>query len=381
MKKRRYTLNSSNRIRGNFFPSLLVIIFTLIDLIRLYNILPSSLVNMLYILIGIISIIYCIYINGFIKQKSILIFLFFYTLFGLIGVLFNRNIDFQEVLWPLAFLGVAMLILNFKLSNKLTFILFFSVVMLLITSILQLGIDNLSLTSSRNALSVMVLFYFSLHIINLYNNYSKITLLPVIIGLIASTLAIGRSGILTFLLLLFLFLLIESRKGVYKFKNPFKNVIFLSFLGFIIWYSAGFIEIYFPEALNNFRNRGLESVRNLIWKDYIIKTFENPIYLLFGTPISGTVLLDRYSENLHNSILMLHAKYGVMIFLSVIGLILNSLFSFISQRNFIYLILLIGIVFRMQFDYTNFNAQLDVIFFYIIFSPFYKNITDKDGFT
>jgi hypothetical protein len=40
-------------------------------------------------------------------------------------------------------------------------------------------------------------------------------------------------------------------------------------------------------------------------------------------------------------------------------------------------VLLIAVVFRMQFDYTNFNAQLDIILFYLIFYPYFEKYRNK----
>lgn len=362
--------------KKNYIVPSILIFYTAIDLVRLFEILPSTIFNILYVGLGAFSIFYCSYKFGIKKQIPIFSFLFFYTIFGFLGIIVNKNIDFQEIFWPLAFFGVALLLLNFKIPYKLVRILYYFIVLLLISFMIFFGgVDNLEMTSSRNTISVMVLFYFSLYIISLYINKIKITMFPILVGLIATMLAIGRSGIITFFILVFLFSLLKYSKGKYRVRNILTSSFFIIVSLLFLRYSYGFLEVYFPDAISNFQNKGLESIRELIWSDYLDKTFQSIQSLVFGASISGTFLLEKFKDNLHNSFFMLHAKYGLIILLIIISLVIYGLLVFLKTRNFVYFILLIALLFRMQFDYTNFNAQLDIIFIYIVFYPFFNEKT------
>lgn len=353
------------------FPSIILVIYTFVDLIRLFEVIPVVVGNSLFIVLGLISITYSVLKNGIRRQLSIIYFIWVYTFFGALGILLNGNLELQALIWPFAFMGIATLFLNFSINYKLTRLLYYFVVTFLISSIIfSNGVDNLNISSSRNVIGVMVLIYFSIYAISSYMHNRKLTIYPIIMGLIVSVMAIGRSGILTFLLILFLFLLFSFIKKKLNVRNFLKSIFVVAFLVIVFSIFYNFLEIYFTSAIINYENRGIESVRTLIWADYINKTFTSAIYLFFGAPISGTFLLERFSQNLHNSFLMLHAKYGIVPFIIVVMLVIKAFIHFKKENNLLYSMLLIALLFRMQFDYTNFNAQLDIIFFYIIFSPY-----------
>lgn len=358
-------------MNSRLISSIFLLVYLIVDLLRLFEIIPLFFGNSLYVLVGSIAIIYSINKNGIRKQLTVLWFIFFYTFFGALGILSNGNINIQELLWPFAFAGMALLFLNFTINYKLAKALYYIVSILLMVNIISSGgVDNLNLVTSRNTIGIMLLFYFSIYAISSYTNNQKITLYPIILGLVVTIMAVGRSGILTFSLLIVLFLLFKYDGKEYKIRNPVKSVFVLIICGIILWISYYFMEFYFAQTISNFQNRGLESIRILIWHDYINKTFTSVKHLFFGTPISGTLLLDRFNNNLHNSFFMLHAKYGIVALITVIVLILNAFIYFIKTNNVVYFILLLALLFRMQFDYTNFNAQSDIILFYLMFSLF-----------
>jgi hypothetical protein len=364
--------SSNNQLSINMI-SIFLLIYTMIDLIRLYELIPKVIGNGLYVILGSIGILYTLVRKGIKSELSIFSFLFFYTLFGSIGILFNNNMNLQELLWPLAFVGIAILILNYNINYKLAKTIYYLVAFLLVITIVFAGsVNNVSLTSSRNTISVMLLFYFSIFAISSVQNHIKIKIFPVLVGLIISFLAIGRSGIITFSILTFLFLFIDYDGKSYKLTNPIKVFTVLSFSILIFGLFYNLLDDYFMQTILNFKDQGLESVRTLIWDDYLTKTIGNIIYITFGTPISGTYLLNLFNDNLHNSFLMLHAKYGIFMLGLVLILIIKSFVYFTRTKNLIFLFLLIALVFRMQFDHTNFNAQLDIILFYLIFYPTYK---------
>lgn len=367
---------STSYIKTNcstIIPSLFLVIYMFVDFIRLFNVVPLIVGNIMYVLLGSLAIIYSTFNKGIARQIPIFSFIFFYIFFGAIGLLFNGNMDPQELLWPFAFMGLAILLLNFDINYKLVKELFYlSLIFIAIRIIVAGGISHIDIASSRNTIGIMVLIYFSLYAIASYVNKKKITIFPVLFGLLITIMAIGRSGILTFVLLTLLFIIFEFKGSKHKIRNPLKwvFVILLGAVLFLVFYN--FLDNYFVETINNFKRRGLESVRIGIWSDYLEKTSTSLAYILLGTPINGTLLLDKFSSNLHNSFFMLHAKYGLIVFLVIMLLLIKSSWYFFKRKNFLYLAVLVAVVFRMQFDYTNFNAQLDIILFYLMFYPYFE---------
>lgn len=370
-KNRENILSKSITQTSLLVPNLLLIIYVCIDLLKFFQLIPFVVGNLLTVILGILIIIYSCLKNDVKKQIPILVFILIYTIFGAISMLYNKNADFQELIWPLAFIGISTLFLNFQLNLKITRNIYYLVAIVLMFQIIVSGsIDNLEISSSRNTIGIMMLIYFSVYALTCFENNQKITIFPVLIGLVVVVMAIGRSSIITFLLLTVFFIIFDFKGNKHKFNRPIKSMFVFILAAILIWLSYDFFGIYFKEVFTNFESRGLDSLRNSIWTDYIIKTFTSSDYFLFGTPISGTYLLNLFNQNLHNSFLMLHAKYGIVMVVLVIMLIVKSFIYYIRTNNILYFVLLFLIIFRMQFDYTNFNAQLDIILYYFIFFPF-----------
>lgn len=371
-------LTSHRRITiTTIIPCILIVLYFVVDLTQFFKVIPLLLGNILFVLLGSIAIIYSVFKNGIKKQIPIFCFIYFYIFFGALGILFNGNMDPQELLWPFAFIGLTTLLLNFEISHKLARIIYYFVVaIIMIKIILAGGVNNLNTAGSRNTIGIILLISLSIYVIASFTEGTRVTVYPILIGLLVSLMAIGRSGILTFLLLTVLFLPFKFDGEKYKNRNPIKSFFVLFVVAIMLCISYNLLEFYFTEMILNFQNRGLESIRILIWSDYLKKTFTSARYIFFGTPISGTNLLDMFNENLHNSFLMLHAKYGFAPLMVVIILIIKALIHFIKTKNVLFFIILFVLIFRMQFDYTNFNAQLDIILFYFMFFPYAKNDYD-----
>lgn len=359
-----------------------VVLYVIIDLIRYFNIVTQLTGNVLYILIGSFSILYSITKKGIDRQKSIVIFVLFYTLFGLIGILANGNINPQELLWPFAFIGIAMILLNFKTYFNAIKYLYFSSISMIAIKILTVGtVNELSTLSSRNAVGIMVLIYFSFLVISAHTNKRRIGIFPVILGLFVVILAIGRSGILTFVILAMFFMIFKFDGDIHKMRKPSTWIIVIAYTAIVLLLINNLANDYFGQALDNFQSRGLESTRSIIWTDYWAKTSKSFFFILFGAPVSGTFFLDLVQGNLHNAFLMLHSKYGLMQLIIIIYMLIKSGICYFKEKNYLYLTLLIAVLFRMQFDHTNFNAQLDIVFFYLIFYRYYKtyNFYERKG--
>lgn len=361
--------------------SFLILLFVLIEHLRFFKVVPLRFANASFVVVGFLSILYVSKKAGIKKQLKPYFFMFIYIFCGLVGVVANGNINFQEMLWPFAFIGISLLFLNFKINYRLSKLMYYLSIFILSIQILSSGnVNNLEAISSRNAISIMVLIMFSILAISSYQNDIKISIYPTILGTLVSILAIGRSGILTFLLLLISFLVFRYEGKKQSVKISVRTLLTLAFVFVFFYLAYKFFEPYIVDVIRNFEARGLESVRTRLWADYLDKVSKSFSYIIFGAPIEGTYLLNNYSSNLHNSLLMLHAKYGLIILISVIIMILKTFKYFLKTKNYLFLTLLIVILFRMQFDYTNFSAQLDVVFFYLIFFRHYqKRLITKKG--
>ena len=339
---------------------------------KYFSLLPITTCNILILGLGTFALVSCFFKSSF-RVKEFIIFLVLYSIFGLLSFFYNSNADIYELLWPLGFMSIGLSYFFERPSFIVSKILFYFFCFIVIYLCFKYGsIDNVSILAlSRNHVSIYAIFYFVLYILSAVYYKKTITLLPPIFFAVVCLLGVGRTGVIVagFVLLVFLFVKIEE--GELKRRQLLHIIVLLVFAILLVF---TLLKIY-PEIINkallNLSSRGLETQRTLLWKDYLVKSFSNPLNLFFGSNISGTEYLNRYNLNLHNSILMLHAKYGLGGILLIFVFTIKSFHFFVKTKK--YSILLVGIILliRMNFDYTNFNDCLDLPLIYILMSPYY----------
>ncbi len=324
-------------------------------------------------IIGALCIFYCLVKNGTRINRPFINFIAFYTLCGIMSMIVNQNADLQELLWPSAYMGVGLLLLNFKMpfqTAKWTYITV-SIVFVVVIFIAG-GADNLRMLSSRNTISVYELQLWAVYMISAYQNKEDAKYWSILLGLFVSVISIGRGGIITFAIMLLLFIFFRFKKGESKRTGLGRFVLYLVLLivlGIIVYRTYGF---YINQMISNFKLRGVSSKRLLIWKEYIEATKSSILYCLFGAPQRGSFWMDAYADNLHNSFFELHAKYGLFMFAYIIIILSKRAISFFRRKEIYLFIPLIGMIIRMNADYTNFNSMLDMILIYLLLKPRYE---------
>lgn len=343
-------------------PNILLILFNMALFSGYFIIIEVQRSQLFMLLIGLVSII--ISVKNKISKKFILL-LITYSFFGFISKIYNNNMDLVEMFWPISYWGIALLILTYPINTEIVYCNLILYSLIILYKIIKYNSTNqyiLGLASSRNHISIHLLYLYILFRIensrkNKYNKY-----LPLLSSLIISVLAFGRAGILTFSVLFFfeLFIMDSSYKRI-SIRLVLKIIITIILLTSIFYI---LINKYYPklfiELIDSIEKRGIESIRTNIWLDYFSIIKNNVLNLLFGAKIQGGYVLNDFSENMHNSFLMLHSKYGIISVFGLVYLIFNSAFFAIKKRKYYLIILLLSLLIRMNFDYTNFNSLLDI---------------------
>lgn len=351
----------------------IIFLFVVILIFQFLGICSVLFGNIILLFLGILSIMISIMANGFSRQKYFFSFLFCYISLGFLCFIYNRNADIQELIWPFGFMGVALLLLNVNISYRLFSFLFYSFSFLIILLIIVNGSpDAVEGNSSRNAISQFELLLFSLVCISAFENRKSVTLLYPTTIFVVCVAAIGRSGILMSLIILFLFLFVKLQDGVSKRRKIITLILTIGLSVFAVYIAYRIFPDMFESAILNFKNRQIDSARTFIWHDYLEKTNGSVLNVLLGSNISGTEYLNKYSHNLHNSFFMLHAKYGVGGLILIGFLLIKSIFYFLKNKNFYFLIPLLAMLFRMCFDYTNFNSDFDIVLVFFLLFPHYS---------
>lgn len=365
-------INFSRENILNTFVSLIVVALLLVNILTFYTYISSSLGNTLYLILGIFSIAFCCVYKGVNHQKHYIIFVFLYTVCGLLSFFYNSNAEIVELLWPLGFMGIGLLQLNFKMKPRMLMVCFFIFCFFSIFSIYIAGSSLfLSTQTSRNNISVYALVYLCLYMFSCYKNKQSVSFLPCIIYFITCVFATGRGGIVVSSIVLILFLISDMKGGKSKRRKLWVALMVLLGAVVIFYIFNSNLGDFISFSFNRFQERGMQTSRNGIWSDYLSVTGTSILNMLFGSRIGGTYILDGFSTNLHNSFLMLHAKYGVFGLLLVLYLMYKSMRCFVKERNMYYIIPFIAVVVRMMLDYTNFNGILDVVLINIILYRYY----------
>lgn len=354
-------------------PQLIWLLYFLIALFKYMSYIPETIGNILIICLGTLSIIVCVLKTGVNRQNPYILFVLEYTVFGFICFLHNGNMDIQELLWPLGFMGIGLLTLNFRISTKVTGFILYTYGLFIIFKIMECGgVDYIGSRGSRNGISVDIITYLTLYMITAYQEKKSVNVWTILFVMAVCFLGIGRSGIVISILLVGLFI-------VFKFKNGISSVrsfLLVPAITVLVICIAVILYEYFSEYINlaigNFKEKGMRSTRLIIWGDYIRKTFSSPENILFGSRISGTRYLDIYNTNLHNSFLMLHCKYGLLGIGTVIIMMVRTIRKLFRDKEYYLLVPLIAVFIRMNLDYTDFNSSMDTVLIFFLLYPYYQ---------
>lgn len=369
INKHNQYLNKGNR-KQDVIPTLIVVIFFIlyfINTLSLYNIRIGQLI---LLLVGMIGYLYTLQNSK--RKENIFYIMFFllYTILGLISFLIIGNATVYEYMWPMAYGGIAIVLLNYNIRYNYVYILYYGLCAYYIFS--SLGnkmVADVTGVVSRNNLSVTILMFFSLLCVVSYKQDKEVRFSSVVLGLLLSLWAVGRSGILTFSIIFIGYIIIRY-KGK---KLNIKSIVMFLLFAITLYVLRDFIYKHFIEqAKYNYEVRGLESSRKLIWQTYIKESFSSVAYFFFGYPLENELIFTSVNGNLHNSFLHLHSRYGIFITLFFSSAILTKIFILFKKKKYLFSLIFIAIFVRINFDLVALNGGLDIFIYYMIFEGKYN---------
>ncbi len=263
------------------------------------------------------------------------------------------------------YLPVAIALLYFPIKSYTAIIVYLFLAMILISHFLRnWNFFTFFSESSENYVSIILLFYTGL--LCIAKTSLSVVWVSSLLNVIISTAAIGRGGIITtvFFLLGCTMLVLFQNSFKYKYLILSMMICFLIILSYYA-YNYGFFDV----MQYNFEAKGMESSRTyLIWIPYLNDVLYNGMNLIFGANYLWYVPF----EHLHSSFLMIHALYGIVIFIITVGLLLSCLFRYYRECNYLMLLFFITFLMRAFTDYMFPNVFCAVWFFYFIMYPLCK---------
>lgn len=346
-------------------PTILIVSFFTIYFINTLGLYNVRIGQMALFIIGVFSFIYTLIKNNIGINFKIVSIFWIITILGLISFLINGNADLPEYLWPITYGGISLVLLNFDINSKPITIMYYIVcIYYLFAMITNQSPESITGNVSRNNISVTILTFFTLMCIVRYKQNIKISSVLAFVALPITFWGVGRSGIITFLIISTGFMLFSFKGRLIKKNNIIKFLVIIAMILILLFF---FLESFIVPAIENFNKWGFESVRTTIWKDYISNIISSPLYILCGYPLSKSSLLTLFNYNLHNSFLNLHSRYGLIVFAYFLIKIIQQMLYSIINRKILFFFLLLAITFRINFDLAAFNGILDVFIYYLIF--------------
>ena len=269
-----------------------------------------SFIYIIQLFVGLVIFLILNQKNG--KNEEYKKFLFL-VLFTFILALFNAfiigNVGLKESLCTFLFFSNISAVLVFVKLNHFVFKTSFWCVVVIFT-ILYFNTQSLDdiLVNSRNYISYYLILFILPYVISYRQNNKEVGLLPLLVCVLYSFMAVGRGGIIISLLLLMGILVfkINDRSKYRKFYITLLSVIGVIVL--VVGINPDTIELLF----GRFIDKSMDSeARTIGWLEYLSAMGE-PINFLLGVKIANlpycSIELD---ESLHNSYLSLHSRMGI----------------------------------------------------------------------
>ncbi|MDP2541105.1 hypothetical protein [Tenacibaculum discolor] len=232
-------------------------------------------------------------------------------------------------------------------------------------------------TVSENYVSVILIMNIvTLYIIK-YRQKEVIPVLPALLAVMFSILAIGRAGILTTLLIFLLVLWLRFKSQTRLVKIAIIIAILTPIIVFTItnWYT---ITIIFEniEVFSKFSKGGVSSPsRGIIQRAYLSNI--NIITFFTGYNYEDNYWFQHYGLNPHNSYIRLHYFSGLAFFI-IIPVIVLSLIKLI-RKNIFFSGLFLSILLRSYTDSVLFLTLFDYVPALFIMTALLASETTKDN--
>lgn len=313
--------------------------------------------------IGAICFMFIVFSNNLKLPKVVfvIISLLFFSSF-LISI-FSENYRIEDSFLAFIYWGFATIPLFYKLNYRVFLIVAYTLIVFFVYCMIQGLIPETIFMVSRNFISVLLLIVIGYHYISAFQNKRNPSIIITILSSFISVWAGGRSGIIVFSLLLITFPFFANLSVFKKILIIF-TITMVVVLAYNSFSNTLFeVAIYRLNASNSFQDEDRSNM-NL---EYVNSAINSVTYFFSGVPLKSIESMRSVDFNPHNSFIRLHIYYGIIGFLIVIVLIINSFFLFFKQKNYLYLILFTALLFRSAVDSTAFHGPLDPLIFYFLF--------------
>lgn len=308
----------------------------------------------------------CSIIKNYSECRRLLKPVALFVIFALLAVFLVRNVAFYYLGFVVGHIGVSLGLALTREENTINYKRWF-VLMIVFYFVFYFSnktFDTMYNLASENMVSVYLLLVFYLY----YRSKDKTKFATIFLtttSLLLGYLSGSRMGLGCLLILyigLFFIYLFDMRSG-----NVFMLLVILT--GII-----GALAIAFF-GISIIREVFYDSPRVYIWNLYTTQ-LNNLKNIFLGVPFSSHQAFAGYYNNLHNTFMNIHARFGLIPLITIIYMIFQCIRNGIKERQWFIVLFTVLYVLRSLTDNTSFSGPLDILFFTIYFDT----ILEKEHF-
>lgn len=306
------------------------------------------------------------------NMLKILSYVFVMLVLAFASSLFRNAFALKELMASVSYMGISIILLKTKLNDKIIDLLYFGIVLFFMVHIV-IGTDpNDVFRTSRNTISMFIIFCTVLVILVKLKNNKKVSSIYVILNLVICVWAVGRNGIISSVMLLLGYYISYFLRHKVKLIH---TVIILLGITIIVLSSLIFAD-YFHNiseqillSLDHLMNSRLhDSARESMISTYIDTMFNDFYSFIFGVKLIDIPLFVKFKGNPHNSYLRLHSKYGILGFTLVIIFMVKAAIKALQRKKYLVLTCMVVVAMRIFTDVYAFTGIFDVVVYYFIFN-------------
>lgn len=301
-------------------------------------------------------------------QKNIYRPILVFLISALFSIIIVGNVGWYYIVFLISNIGISYKIFIDQNSYNNNSTIYRNILILIIISyfvyyFFHKSFAELYNLASENTVSISLIAFFYLYVNECKRKGRNVS---VVLAMLCTILCIwgnGRTGIACSLLMTSCIILIKFLKA--------KGGVTLDFLLIILGIAFGVIIICFGGSI-------LYSIiddrpRQYIWQLYIggLNDWKN---IIFGVPFSLNDGFEAYINNLHNTFLNIHAKYGLVAFCTCLVMIIVMIKKFVKNKNLYGILFVLLFILRSITDNTSFIGPMDYMFFGLFFQSYNKSM-------
>jgi len=368
------TLNTKKNISW-ILVALFVVVAVVVQIVQM----DDDLMNLIKGVFGLFCFVVAMFVvSKGVKVRAIVVGLVA-SILMFFSFLYNGNIRPNNLAWIWSYLGVAMLLFEYGANRKLSLFTYYVFCLYFLYLSIFGGIDyrNALGQNSANYVSVLLIFCVCVYYVALKQfTIKEFSYIPLLVLMFLSAWAANRSGIMCMGVAIPMVVVI-NRKLSAKSHHQLRFVLTLIVFTVGIVLLSNYLVDYVSSLTAKRESVGMASQRSYIWREYVNGSFDNIGNLVFGVPtkLPQYTFLSHYAGNPHNSFLMLHAKFGILGFLTVLVFVIKTISISLKRKDYLILVITILIVVRSFFDWCAFPGLYDVFYYYMIFYVLYNSVS------